>query len=120
MTKREAEHTADVETITVPYAELDRARLDGADDGFLRIHAARRNGRILGATVVGARAGETVGQISLAITAGLTLAKIAAAIYPYPTYGEALKKAADAWRRTKLTPGTKRILAFVRYLGIRL
>jgi pyruvate/2-oxoglutarate dehydrogenase complex dihydrolipoamide dehydrogenase (E3) component len=120
MTQRDAERTANVETITVPYAELDRARLDGADDGFLRIHAARRNGRILGATVVGARAGETIGQISLAMTAGVTLAKIAAAVYPYPTYGEALKKAADAWRRTKLTPGAKRILAFIRYLGVRL
>ena len=120
MTARDAEHTAHVATITIPYAELDRARLDGADDGFLRIHAARRSGRILGATIVGARAGETIGQITLAMTAGVTLGKIAAAVYPYPTYGEALKKAADAWRRTKLTPRTKRILAIVRYLGVRI
>lgn len=119
MTGPEAEQTADIDTITIPYAELDRARLDGADDGFLRIHAARGRGRILGATVVGARAGEAIGQISLAMTAGVTLGGIAAAVYPYPTYGEALKKAADAWRRTKLTPGAKRILAFVRYLGAR-
>ena len=119
MTAREAEQATDIETITIPYAELDRARLDGADEGFLRIHAARRSGRILGATVVGARGGEAIGQISLAMTAGVTLGRIAATVYPYPTYGEALKKAADAWRRTKLTPGAKRILGFVRYLGVR-
>jgi pyruvate/2-oxoglutarate dehydrogenase complex dihydrolipoamide dehydrogenase (E3) component len=119
MTAQAAESAASVETITIPYADLDRARIDGADEGFLRIHAARRSGRILGATVVGSRAGETIGQISLAMTSGIPLGKIAAAVYPYPTYGEALKKAADAWRRTKLTSGTKRLLRFVRYFGAR-
>jgi hypothetical protein len=53
------------------------------------------------------------------MTSGIPLGKIAAAVYPYPTYGEALKKAADAWRRTKLTSGTKRLLRFVRYFGAR-
>jgi hypothetical protein len=53
------------------------------------------------------------------MTAGMTLGRIATTVYPYPTYGEALKKAADAWRRTKLTPGAKRLLGLVRYLGVR-
>jgi pyruvate/2-oxoglutarate dehydrogenase complex dihydrolipoamide dehydrogenase (E3) component len=114
-----AASTAGAMTLTIPYGEVDRARIDGADDGFLRIHVARRSGRILGATVVGARAGETIGQISLAMTAGVTLGKIAAAVYPYPSYGEALKKAADAWRRTKLTPAAKRFLRLIGYLGTR-
>jgi pyruvate/2-oxoglutarate dehydrogenase complex dihydrolipoamide dehydrogenase (E3) component len=116
---RDAGARADVATLTVAYADLDRARLDGADDGFLRIHALRRSGRILGATAVGARAGETIGQVSVAMTAAVPLAKIAAAVYPYPTYGEALKKAADAWRRAKLTPRAKRILNLVRYLATK-
>jgi pyruvate/2-oxoglutarate dehydrogenase complex dihydrolipoamide dehydrogenase (E3) component len=120
MTANDAEGTTNVATITIDYADLDRARLDGADDGFLRIHATRRSGRILGATVVGARAGETIAQVSLAMTAKVPLGKIAATVYPYPTYGEALKKAADAWRRTKLTPGTKQLLNIVRYLGVRI
>ena len=54
------------------------------------------------------------------MNAGVALAKIAGAVYPYPTYGEALKKAADAWRRTKLTPTAKRILDIVRRLGARI
>jgi len=119
MSGSHAERADDVETITIPYADLDRARLDGADDGFLRVHVARGTGRVLGATVVGARAGETIAQISLAMTAKLRLGKISAAIYPYPTYGEALKKVADAWRRTKLTPGNRKILNLIRYFGVR-
>jgi len=115
-----AAKTRGVITITVPYDELDRARLDGAVGGFVRLHVARRTGRVLGATVVGARAGETIGQIALAMTGGVTLGTIAVTVYPYPTYGEALRKAADAWRRTKLTPTTKKILLFVRHLGTRL
>lgn len=107
-------------TLTVPYEELDRARLDGATEGFLRVHVARRTGRVLGATVVGARAGETIGQVALAMTGGVKLGTIAATVYPYPTYGEALRKAADAWRRAKLTPATKKILHIVKQLGARL
>lgn len=116
----EAASSGDVLTITVPYGELDRARLDGADHGFLRVHATRKSGRILGATVVGAHAGETIGQLTLSMTAGITLGKIAGTVYPYPTYGEAIKKAADAWRRTKLTPGARRFLRLIRYLGVRI
>ena len=110
---------ASVAMVEVPYAELDRARLDGADEGFLRLHVAARSGKILGATVVGERAGEIIGGISLAMSAGISLAQVAATVYPYPTYGEALKRAADAWRRTKLTPLTRRALALVLKLGSR-
>jgi len=116
----DAARTPGVTAITVPYGELDRARLDDAAEGFLRVHVARRTGRVLGATVVGARGGETIGQIALAMTGGLRLGAMAATVYPYPTYGEALRKAADAWRRTKLTPTTKKILRIIRWLGARL
>jgi pyruvate/2-oxoglutarate dehydrogenase complex dihydrolipoamide dehydrogenase (E3) component len=119
MTSSVASAAAHVETITIPYAELDRARLDGAERGFLRVHVDRRRGRILGAGAVGERAGETIGQISLAMTAGLTLGSIAEAVYPYPTYGEAIKKVADTWRRGKLTPFSRRILNLIRHLGVR-
>lgn len=114
-----AERSGGIDTVTVPFADVDRARLDGADEGFLRLYVSRRGGRLRGATVVGERAGEIVGQISLAMSANIRLAAVAEAVYPYPTYGEALKRAADAWRRTKLTPTTRRILNLVRYFGSR-
>jgi hypothetical protein len=43
------------------------------------------------------------------VTAGVGLGKIAATIHPYPTQAEIVKKAADAWRRTKLTPTVRRV-----------
>jgi len=50
-----------------------------------------------------------IGELCLAITHGVGLAKIASVIHPYPTQGEVVKKAADLWRRGKLTPTVKKI-----------
>ncbi|MBL8982044.1 MAG: FAD-containing oxidoreductase, partial [Gemmatimonadetes bacterium] len=53
----------------------------------------------------------------LAMTAGLGLSKIGQTIHPYPTQGEVFRKAADAWRRRKLTPTVRRIFAaFFRWV----
>jgi pyruvate/2-oxoglutarate dehydrogenase complex dihydrolipoamide dehydrogenase (E3) component len=96
-------------TFTVPLDEVDRAVLDGETGGFARIHADAR-GRILGATIVARRAGEMIGEISLAMTAGLGLADLARTIHPYPTQAEALKKLGDAFLRTRLTPRLRSVL----------
>ena len=61
--------------------------------------------------MVGARAGDMIGELVLAMTAGIGLGRIAATIHPYPTQSEIIKKAADAWRRTKLTPLAKRFFS---------
>ena len=55
--------------------------------------------------------------IELAITAGLGLRKIGATIHPYPTQAEVFRKAADAWRRRKLTPVVKRALKLL-FIGV--
>ena len=107
-----------VQSFTVPMREVDRAVLDGQSEGFLRIHLKAGTDRILGATLVAEHAGELIGEIVLAMTAGIGLAKIGATIHPYPTQGEVFRKAADAWRRTKLTPAARRIFrAFFRLTG---
>jgi len=100
------------ETLTVPLAENDRARLDGAAEGLLRLHYRKGTGRILGATLVSEHAGETIGELVVAIQHGVGLAQLAETIHPYPTQAEVVKRAADAWRRRKLTPWTRRLLAF--------
>jgi pyruvate/2-oxoglutarate dehydrogenase complex dihydrolipoamide dehydrogenase (E3) component len=105
-----------VDTITVPLAELDRAVLDGATDGFARVHLRRGSDRILGATIVSEHAGEMIGELALAITARVGLGSIAETIHPYPTQAEIIRKVADAWRRTKLTPAAKKL--FARYFRI--
>jgi pyruvate/2-oxoglutarate dehydrogenase complex dihydrolipoamide dehydrogenase (E3) component len=101
----------DIETLTVPLSSVDRAILDGADEGFLRVHLEKgsKDGRIVGATLVAEHAGDMLGELCLAVTHGIGLAKIASVIHPYPTQGEVVKKAADTWRRGKLTPTVKKI-----------
>jgi pyruvate/2-oxoglutarate dehydrogenase complex dihydrolipoamide dehydrogenase (E3) component len=105
-----------VETITVPLEKVDRAVLDGQEAGFLRVHHERGGDRVIGATLVAEHAGEMIGELALAMTAGVGLAGIGATIHPYPTQGEVFRKAADAWRRTRLTPRARR--AFSRFFRL--
>lgn len=97
-----------IDTIRVDLAEVDRARLDGHDEGFLEIHLAAGKDEILGATVVAQDAGELIAEIVLAMTRGIGLGEIADVIHPYPTRTEIVKKAADAWNRGRLTDRAKR------------
>jgi len=99
----------ETDSLTVSLSEVDRAVLEGEDEGFLRLHIKKGTDKILGATLVAAHAGDIIGELSLAITAGVGLEKIAATIHPYPTQAEIIKKAADQWRRTKLTPRVRRL-----------
>jgi pyruvate/2-oxoglutarate dehydrogenase complex dihydrolipoamide dehydrogenase (E3) component len=116
--EREArERGIDVSTITVSLAEIDRAVLDGDADGFARVHADRKSGRILGATLVAAHAGEIIGEMALAVSARLKMGALASAIHPYPTQAEAWKRAGDAWNRARLTPRVHGI--FQRMLSFR-
>ena len=93
----------------MPLADVDRAVIDGDDEGFLRVHLKQGTDRILGATLVAEHAGDMIGELALAITAKTGLGAIGRTIHPYPTTGEVIRKAADAWRRRKLTPRTKRL-----------
>jgi pyruvate/2-oxoglutarate dehydrogenase complex dihydrolipoamide dehydrogenase (E3) component len=99
-----------VDTLTIPMQQVDRAVLDGDTEGFLRVHLKKGTDRILGATLVAEHAGEMISEISVAMTAGLGLGRIGATIHPYPTQAEVFRKAADAWRRRKLTPMVQRML----------
>ncbi len=107
--EREAEERGiPIETLTIPMSEVDRAVLDGSDEGFLRLHLAKGKDRILGATLISEHAGETISEITLAMVTGTGLGSIAGVIHPYPTQAEVIKKAADRWRRGKLTPRVQR------------
>jgi pyruvate/2-oxoglutarate dehydrogenase complex dihydrolipoamide dehydrogenase (E3) component len=107
----------EVDTITIEMKEVDRAVLEDATEGFLRVHVKKGTDRILGATLLAEHAGDIIGELTLAMTAGVGLGRIAATVHPYPTQGEVIRKAADAWRRTRLTPGVKRIFGtFFRLL----
>ena len=109
ITSLEAEKRA-VATITVPLSEVDRAVIDDETAGFLRIHHQR--GRILGATVVAHGAGELIGTIAASMQAGLTLAQLSGVVFPYPTLSTALRQAADAFQRTRLTRVARKVLEY--------
>lgn len=108
ITPRDVHKRADeIETITIPLAEVDRAGIDGEEEGFFRVHLRKGSDRILGATLVAEHAGEIISQITQAMVAGVGLGKLGETIFPYPTQAEAIRKAADQWRRRRLTPLAK-------------
>ena len=88
----------------VPMSEVDRALTDDESEGFLKIHLERGSDTILGATIVSRHAGEMISEITTAMVAGFGLGSFSNVIHPYPTRAEAVRKAADAYNRTKLTP----------------
>ncbi len=102
----------DFQSFTVHMNEVDRAILDGEDEGLVRVHADKK-GRILGATIVAAHAGDMIAEISVAMTNGLGLGSIAKTIHPYPTQAEAIRKVGDLYNRTRLTPFVKRAMNMI-------
>jgi pyruvate/2-oxoglutarate dehydrogenase complex dihydrolipoamide dehydrogenase (E3) component len=93
-----------IDTFTRDLADVDRAVLEGRTGGLVRVHVRKGTDRIMGATIVAANAGDMISEITLAMTHGLGLRKIAACVHPYPTQSEAIRHVADAWNRTRLTP----------------
>lgn len=105
----------DVETITIHFDDIDRAVLEGEKEGFFRVHLKKGSDRILGATLVCAHAGDMIGEITLAMTAGLGLGRLGSTIHPYPTRSDVFARAANAWRKQKLTPTARKVFrAFFR------
>ncbi len=99
----EAEATARGERVDVfrsDFADVDRAIVDGATAGFAKI-VTRRDGRILGATIVGRGAGELIMEIVLAMRFGIPLPKLAGVIHPYPTMSEIVRQTAGNWYRRR-------------------
>ncbi len=99
-----------VDTMTVPLADSDRARIDGETAGFARVHLKKGSDKILGATIVAQHAGEMIGELALAVTNSIGLAAIGRTLHPYPTQAEAIKKLADLYQRSRLTPRLQKLL----------
>ena len=106
-----------ISTLMIPWTQLDRARLDGTEEGWLKVHLHAGSDRIAGATIVGRHAGDLIGQFAMAMHGGWGLKKLSRIIFPYPTYGEIVRKAADAYNRTRVTPTLRGWLA--RYFAWR-
>jgi len=105
----------EIDTYRVSIAEANRAVTDGQEEGLVKVHVKRGTDEIVGATIVAAHAGDLITQFTMAIQHGIGLGAFTNVIYPYPTQGEAIKRAAGAYTRTRLTPTVKRL--FERWLG---
>ncbi len=99
-----------VKTFTVPMHDVDRAITDTEETGFVKIHVKERTDRILGATIVGRHAGDMINEVTLAMVAGIGLRTLARVIHAYPTQADAIRMAADAYNRTRLTPTIRSLL----------
>jgi pyruvate/2-oxoglutarate dehydrogenase complex dihydrolipoamide dehydrogenase (E3) component len=99
-----------VDTFTVQIEDTDRGRTDG-ETGFVKIYVKKGSDKILGATIIARHAGEMISEITTAMMAGVGLSTLSQTIHPYPTQAEAIRKAADAWNRTRLTPAVAKIFA---------
>jgi pyruvate/2-oxoglutarate dehydrogenase complex dihydrolipoamide dehydrogenase (E3) component len=112
--KEATQRGINVLTLVQHLEHVDRAVLDGKSEGFVKVHVRVGSDKILGATIVAAHAGEMISEVTLAMVGGVGLARLANVIHPYPTQAEAIKKIADAFNRTRLTPFVKRL--FERWL----
>lgn len=92
-----------VKTFTVPMHQIDRAVTDSEEIGFVKIHVRDGTDSILGATIVARHAGEMINEITLAMVAGIGLGTLAKVIHAYPTQAEAIREAAKAYVRTRIT-----------------
>jgi pyruvate/2-oxoglutarate dehydrogenase complex dihydrolipoamide dehydrogenase (E3) component len=104
-----------VQTFLILMREVDRAIADGEEEGFVKIHVKKGTDQILGATIVARHAREMLNEITLVMVGNLGLGTLATVIHPYPTQAEAVRKAADACNRTRLTPFIKQL--FQRWLA---
>lgn len=98
------------ETYTYRLNEVDRAILDGEDEGFARVHIQKGTAKLLGATIVAAHAGDMINQFSVAMEIGAGVKAIARTIHPYPTQAEVNKKVVNLWRKAHFTQRTKYFL----------
>jgi pyruvate/2-oxoglutarate dehydrogenase complex dihydrolipoamide dehydrogenase (E3) component len=103
----------EVETYTFKLDEVDRAILDGEDEGFARIHIQKGTDKVLGATIVAAHAGDMIGEFSVLMKAGAGAGTLAATIHPYPTQAEVNKRVVNLWRKAHFTDRTRKILKWL-------
>lgn len=106
-----AEQGIEVDTYTQELSGVDRAIVESATDGFVKVHVRRGSDRIVGATIVAESAGDLISHLTLAMKQRIGLGAIASTIHPYPTTADAIRKLGDQYNKTRLTPLVKRLFS---------
>ncbi len=100
LSEREAkDNDAEFEVVKYALSGLDRAVAEGATAGFVKVLVPPGKDKILGASVVGERAGELIAVFALAMKQGIGLDKILGTVFAYPTFAEAIKSVAGERRK---------------------
>lgn len=100
-----------------PFHENDRAQAELVPLGHIKV-VTDKQGRILGATIVGRNAGELITTWSLALDQGMNIRKLAELVVPYPTLAEVGKRAAMTYFTPSLTnPWVQRAIRWLRRFG---
>jgi pyruvate/2-oxoglutarate dehydrogenase complex dihydrolipoamide dehydrogenase (E3) component len=86
-----------VKTYTVMMHDVDRAITDMQDSGFVKLHVAEGSDRLLGATIVAARASEMINEVCVAMHSGIGLRALAEVVHTYPTQSAAIRMAARSF-----------------------
>jgi len=106
-----------VRVLRWPYHENDRAQAERLTNGHIKV-ITKKNGLIIGCTIVGAQAGELITTWTLAIAQGLNIRHMAGIVVPYPTLAEIGKRAAIGYFSPSLTnPRLRRLITFLRRFG---
>ncbi len=118
LTEREArERHRTIRVLRWPYHENDRAQAERETHGHIKI-ITKKNGLILGATIVGAHAGELITTWTLALSQGLNIRAMTGIVMPYPTLSEIGKRAAITYFSSSLnSPRVRRLIGFLRRFG---
>jgi pyruvate/2-oxoglutarate dehydrogenase complex dihydrolipoamide dehydrogenase (E3) component len=115
--ERAARAAGAVRVLRWSFAESDRAHTERDTEGLVKIVTTKR-GHILGAAILGAEAGELILPWALAIARHLPLRALADLIVPYPTRGEASKRAAASFYTPALfSARTRRLVRLLARLG---
>src|SRR2546423_434176 len=93
-----------VDTFVRPLGEVDRAVIDGEEEGFVKAHVRKGTDTIVGATIVASHARDLISEITLAMTAGVGLGRLPRVIPPHPTPTEAIPQLGDPYNPPRLTP----------------
>ena len=114
LTEREAkERHGDVKTVTWKAEENDRAQAERDTRGFIKV-VTKKNGDILGASIVGKDAGDLIQSWAYAIANGQKIKSFTNYIAPYPTRGELSKRAAGQWYTpTLFSARTRRLVSLL-------
>lgn len=107
----------DIRILRWPYAENDRAQAERQTEGFVKLITDGR-GRILGTTIIGAKAGELIAPWCLAIEKGLNVRDVAGLALPSSSLSELSKRAAlSVYSPLASRPGIRRLIGFLRRFG---